>query len=320
MLQFPREQQPSQPTQQQELRWKWGICGVALNTLEPRFRSTATVRGEEFILIVRNSKMNGGGSGFGLQRKSQRQSRALAIERTIDKNLREQGFAESAQERADIKLEKAEKLRKWIALMVLGAVVFVAFFLPMMAVVQYNDVVKIWNKYKPPYANVPSGTHLALALKFPFLAKTFFLNPGMATAMYICVRVPAYSVPFSKNPGQYTADMWSSQLWGNYSNDPANANMQSALDVICNGWGTKAGIDQCLPVCPPGQGNHASDYVSSGVSMGLTGAMVLAPVLPPFGFIAGLVIGGGVGHWPSGMGTQVIRCPLQNLKSAHCKT
>lgn len=246
--------------------------------------------------------MNGSGNG----------DQFLQLERSLSRNLKIQGEYETAQERAMIQLKKSQATLAHIAIFAAAAVVFVLIFLPMMALIQYHDVAQIWDKYKPQDGIAPSGVKLAMALKFPFTASWFFpKNAGFATAMYICVRFEPYKSKFLKDAAttaQYTQAMWGSTLWGQHSSNPRNANYESALDVICNGWGTEAGLDSCTPACPPGQGDSAADYVSSGLSTGLTGLMVGASIFPPWGAIGGFIVGAITGAVTQGVSSSGSNC------------
>ena len=234
------------------------------------------------------------------------------LEKSLSRNLKIEGEYETAEERAMIQLKKSQATLAHIAIFAAAAVVFVLIFLPLMALIQYHDVVQVWDKYGPKDGIAPSGVKLAIALKFPFTAGWFFpKNAGMATAMYICVRFEPYKSKFLKDAAttaKYTQSMWSSALWGQHASSVSDANYESALDVICNGWGTEAGLDSCLPACPPGQGDSASDFVSSGVSTGLTGLMVGASVGSLPGAIIGFVVGAAGGAITQGVSSSSSNC------------
>ena len=235
----------------------------------------------------------------------------LQLEQDMSKNLILQGEYEQSQEVAMLALKTARKMYFILVLLVVGAIAFVLVFFPIMAYLQFRDVVDLWNKYKPEEA--PSGTRLALGLKFPFLSGFFFTIGAFPSAVYIVARSPDSRTAFMTvgTPEDNMAQLWSNGVWGEHEDDPSVEHITTALNIVCNTtWGMTVG--ECQPVCPPGQGQYASDFVSSGLSMGMTGVMMAGAVAPPFGAIIGGLVGA------------VIGCTIQGISKAtsgsQCKT
>lgn len=216
------------------------------------------------------------------------------LEKEMSRDLRVQGDYENSEEASMLQIKKARKLYLVLLILFVSTIVFLLIFMPLMAAIQFKDVASLWNKYKP--SDAPSSTRLTLSLKFPFLADFFFTNGNFPSAVYIIARDPNYYHAFMTvgTPLTNMQQLWANDQWGLHNNTPSKEQIATALKIICGTpWGMT--VTDCQPVCPAGQGQYTSDYVSSMTSTGLTGVMIGSSIFPPIGSLVGGAIGAAIG-------------------------
>ena len=208
----------------------------------------------------------------------------------IMSNMGKQNTNLALTEVSAIALERATKAREdilHITILSLG-VMFLYFYIEIRFV--YKELISLVDS-----ANLQvSGFNTASTLRFPFMASLsgFHSNTQFPQAMYISMNMPQYKTLFMQSPIKNTQNMF----YTDYAD-----NSKSAQKLACDVYMGDATL--CLPPCTQNSGTPSA-YASSMLSTGLSGAMAGGEFAPPFGAIAGFVIGLGAGAGLTALGAK----------------